>query len=401
VASSADTDLVEREDPRRATFLELFFDLVYVFVFVELVSREVIRLGIVEGRTGPGVLLTEGGKLFVLLLAVWFVWWHTAWTTSRYDPKRDPVQLVVIVAVFGSLVMGLALPRAFRTHGLIFVAAYVGIHLVRAAILAAAVHGERRRLKIRMALYYGVAAVPWFLGTLVDEWRRGVLWLSALVIEAVGTKLGWRVPGIKRTSQKASLIAGEHLGERYQQIFLVALGESVLGGGLALSEMGSKPAPMTAFAVTVITTVLLWRIYFQRAGLVLAEAISQAPRPHHTGQSIAATHFVMIAGVVVTSIGYQLALALPASRSPYWIIIIFGPALFLAGRARFEYEVFGRVSRSRVAGLVLLAAACPAVFRAPHVVVGAVVAAILAGVAVADTLRARRHPAEDPSPAHL
>jgi low temperature requirement protein LtrA len=401
VATSADTDLVEREEPRRASFLELFFDLVYIFVFAEIVSRVVIRLGIIEGGTGPGVLLTEGGKLFVLLLAMWFVWWHTAWTTSRYDPTRDPVQLVVIVALYGSLVMGLALPWAFRRHGLVFVAAYVGTHLIRSAIMVAVLHGERRRFKLRMALYYGVAAVPWFLGALVDEWRRGVLWLSALVIEAVGTKFGWRVPGLKRISQKASLIAGEHLGERYQQIFLVALGESVLGSGLALSEMGFKPGPMAAFAVSAVTTVLLWRIYFQRAGLILAEAISQAPRPHHTGQSIAATHFVMIAGVVVTSIGYQLALAHPTGRSAYWIIIIFGPALFLAGRARFEYEVFGRVSRSRVAGLVLLAVACPAIFRAPHLVAGAVVAAILAAVAIADTLRARRHPGEAPAPAHL
>ncbi len=405
MSSSPDVHLVGRDDPRRATFLELFFDLIYVFVFAELVSRVVRRLGLTEARTeartGAEELLNESGKTLVLLVAVWFVWWHTAWTTSRYDPKRQPIQLVVIAAVFGALVMGLALPRAFRNYGLAFVIAYVGTHLARAGILAAAVRGERRQLKLRMLTYYCVAAVPWLAGTLVDQWRRGLLWLLALVIEFLGTKFGWPIPGLKRISEEASVIAGEHLGERYQQIFLVALGESILGSGLALSQVGFEAGPTAAFALSAIITVLLWRIYFQRAGLILAEAIAQAPRPHKIGQSVAATHFVMIAGVVITSIGYQLVLALPFSRSADWIIIVLGPALFLAGRTRFEYEVFGRVARSRLVALAVLAAICPAIFRAPQLVPAAVVATVLAGVAIVDTVRARKDPAEQPSPARL
>jgi low temperature requirement protein LtrA len=239
MASGPDVHLVGRDDPRRATFLELFFDLIYVFVFAELVSRLVRRLRLTQVMTWPDGLLNEAGKLLLLLVAVWFVWWHTAWTTSRYDPKRPQIQLVVIIAVFGSVVMGLALPRAFRLYGLIFVIAYVGTHLARSLILALSVRGERRRLKLRMLIYYGCAAVPWFVGTELDQWRRGLVWLSALLIEFFGTKFGWPVPGFKRTSEEASVIAGEHLGERYQQIFLIALGESILGSGLALSQIGS------------------------------------------------------------------------------------------------------------------------------------------------------------------
>jgi low temperature requirement protein LtrA len=401
MSSSRDVHLVGRDDPRRPTFLELFFDLIYVFVFAEMVSRVVRRLELTRVMPWPDGLLNEAGKLLLLLVAVWFVWWQTAWTTSRYDPKRAPIQLVVIVAVFGSLVLGLALPRAWRLYGLVFVIAYVGTHMARAVILAVVLRGERRQLKLRMLIYYCVAAIPWFAGTLLEQWHRGIVWLAALSIEFFGTKFGWPVPGFKRTSEEASVIAGEHLGERYQQIFLIALGESILGSGLALSQIGFKAGPTAAFAVSAITTVLLWRIYFQRAGLILAEAIARARRPHKIGQSVAATHFVMIAGVVITSTGYQLALALPFSRTADWIIIVIGPALFLAGRARLEYEVFGRVARSRLVALAVLAAISPAMFRAPQLVPATAVAAVLAGVAIVDTVRARRHPAEEPSPARL
>jgi low temperature requirement protein LtrA len=401
MVSGTNVDPVGREDPRRASFLELFFDLIYVFVFAELVSRLVRRLELTKGTSSAVQLVSESGKVFILLVAVWFVWWHTAWTTSRYDPKRPQIQLVVIIAVFGSLVMGLAVPRAFRIYGLVFVIAYVGTHLARAAILAFALHGERRRLKLRMLIYYSVAAVPWFIGTELHHWRRGLLWLGALLIEFFGTKFGWPIPGFKRISEEASVIVGEHLGERYQQIFLISIGESILGSGLALSQIGFKAGSTVAFAVSAITTVLLWRIYFQRAGLILAEAIAQAPRPHRIGQSIAATHFVMITGVVITSTGYQVALALPFTRSADWIIIVLGPALFLAGRTRFEYEVFGRIARSRLIALAVLVAIGPAVFRAPQLVPAIVVALVLAAVAIVDTVRAQRDPFEQPSTAHM
>jgi low temperature requirement protein LtrA len=401
MAVAPNVNLVAREGPPRATFLELFFDLVYVFVFAQIVTRVVSRLRLAEASSGTQDFLYEFGKMLIVLLAMWFIWWQTAWTTSRYDPRRPQIQLVVIATMLGSLVMGLALPRAFGPYGLVFAIAYVMTQLARAAILATALHGERRQLKTRMLIYYAVAALPWFAGTWFAGYGRGAFWAVALAIEFLGIRFGWWVPGFKRTSEETSIIAGEHLGERYQQIFLIALGESILGTGLALSRVGFKPAPSVAFAVSVVTTVLLWRIYFHRAGLILAEAIGQAPRPHRIGQSISGSHFVMIAGIVTTSIGYQLVLFLPLRHSADWIIIVFGPALFIAGRTRFEYEVFGRVARSRLIALAVLIAMSPAIFRAPQLVVAIAVAAVLGGMAIVDTLRAHFRPNEPPSPASL
>jgi hypothetical protein len=60
--------------------------------------------------------------------------------------------------------------------------------------------------------------------------------------------------------------------------------------------------------------------------------------------------------------------------------------------------VFGRVARSRLVALAVLVAICPAIFRAPQLVPATAVAAVLAGVAIVDTMRARRDPTEQPSP---
>ncbi|MEV4201495.1 hypothetical protein AB0J32_24550 [Micromonospora globbae] len=66
-------------------------------------------------------------------------------------------------------------------------------------------------------------------------------------------------------------------------------------------------------------------------------------------------------------------------------MLLGGPALFLAGRARLEYEFFGRVSAPpRVIGLLLLVALIPAGTLLPPLLVLAATAAVLAGIASAD-----------------
>jgi low temperature requirement protein LtrA len=152
--------------------------------------------------------------------------------------------------------------------------------------------------------------------------------------------------------------------------------------------------------VSIATTVLLWRIYIYRAGELLSAAIAASPQPGRHARSAANTHMVMVAGIVVTAVGAEHLTAHPLGHTqPAWIAVIFGgPALFLAGRAIFEYEVFGRVSRDRPIGLLVLAALAPAMLLAPPLLVALVPTGVLAGIAVSDAARARGHPAEPPSP---
>ncbi|WP_158609972.1 low temperature requirement protein A [Micromonospora musae] len=138
------------------------------------------------------------------------------------------------------------------------------------------------------------------------------------------------------------------MAERHQQFFIVALGDMILVTGLALGNGGFTPDGVAAFAVSIATTVLLWRIYIYRAGQVLAEAIAVSADPVRLAGSASYAHLTMVAGVVAASVGAELVIANPLGRTPpAWIAVILGgPALYLAGRARFEHAVFGRVSQS-------------------------------------------------------
>jgi low temperature requirement protein LtrA len=190
------------------------------------------------------------------------------------------------------------------------------------------------------------------------------------------------------------------LAERYRQVFILGLGEVILIIGLALSASGFALNHVAAFVVAVAVTVAVHHIYISRAGEVLSAAIAAAPVSARVARWAGYVHLVMLAGVFIGAVGADLVISHPSGRTaPAWAIVILGgPALYLAGRAGFEYAVFGRVSWDRPAGVLVLAVLIPVALHVSSLLTAVAVLVVLVGVVVVDAARARRHPAEPPSP---
>ncbi|MEV4661355.1 low temperature requirement protein A [Micromonospora echinofusca] len=385
------------ESSPRATFLELFFDLVFVFALTR------VSLRLVDAAGAPfGELLLEIVRTGALFLALWLLWSITAWVTSRYEPERVVIQFVVVGSMFGAMVMAVALPRAFEERALAFVLAYLAVMIGRPLVMAWALrHHPRRTVPLRLGAWAVAGAVPWLAGALAPEHLRLPLWMLALAVDGIGLGLGWPLPRLGPARASGWLIAGEHLADRYQQIFLISLGETILVIGLTYSGAEFTADRAGAFTVAFVTTALLWRIYFHRAGHLLGEALRVARSPGRLGASVGGTHLPIVVGVLSTAVGYELVIHHPyGPTDPAWLVfIVGGPALFLAARARFEYEIFGRVSWSRMGGLLALLLLTPVLALAPPMGALTLVAAVLAGVAVADARRSQgRTPERSASP---
>jgi low temperature requirement protein LtrA len=392
MTTSGTAGLVRRpEDPQQATFLELFFDLVFVLALAQL-SR-----GLVRHLAWGGALQT-----LVLLLALVWVWGQTSGLTDRLDPRRAPIQLIVLWSMLGSLVLAAVAPEAFVRQGLVFAVAYVAIHLGRAVVIVLLRSGgDARRLFARQLFWFGLSAIPWVAGALTRDATRVALWALAVAVDYAAGTLRFPTLGLGRARPSEFALSGEHLAERYRQFYIVALGELILVTGLAFGGGGVDAGRVAALLASFATTVMLWRIYIYRAGELLAAAIAQARDPVRVGLAMVYAHLLMVAGVVVTAVGQEVVIAHPLGRArPAEIAVMLGgPALFLAGRALFEYGVFARVSWDRPVGLLLLAAAAPVMPHLPPLAAATSAATVLAGVAAVDAYRARGRPAEAPSPA--
>jgi low temperature requirement protein LtrA len=383
----------EREgisDDRRSTFLELFFDLAFVVALFQLSH------GLLRNLRWSGAYQT-----LILLLAVWFVWLGTQMITDRLDPRQEMLQLVVITALVGSLVMAAALPDAFRQRGVVFAGAFIASDLGRNALVVLIAPGDEvRRDAKRPTFWSGVSAVAWVSGALVHGTARAVLWTLALAISWTAFDIGFPTPWLGRLPTPQLPVVAEHLAERYRQFLIIALGELVLVTGLALGGSGFELDRGAAFAASITTTVLMWRIYIFRAGRLLSAAIAAVAKPARLAEAAAYAHLVMVAGIVVSAVGAEVVIAHPSghTKSAWVAVILGGPALFLAGRGGFEYAVFTRVSRDRWIGLLALAALAPVMLHAPPLVVAFGPAAVLFAIAISDAARARRRPSEPPSP---
>jgi low temperature requirement protein LtrA len=335
MATSGAAQLLRKADqPERVTFLELFFDLVFIFALTRVSQR------LVEDITSQRrIVLTEAGQTLLVLLAIWMVWAATALITDLYDPDHPQIQLLVVATMFASLVMAVAVPAAFGARGLAFAGAYVAIHLGRGLFFVPALRGhEEQRRAVRVMFWFVVSAAPWIAGALFPEGVvRGVLWTVAITLDYSAVMLRLPVPRLGRPPESELPVVPGHLSERYRQFFIIALGELILVSGVTFSGADVTPSRTTAFVVSFATTVLLWRIYIYRAGEYLPSAIATARQPGRVALWLSTAHLFMVIGIVATSAGFELVIQHPLGHTdPAWAAVALGgPAMFLVGRAGF------------------------------------------------------------------
>ncbi len=193
------------------------------------------------------------------------------------------------------------------------------------------------------------------------DWRIAV-WIVALAIDLGAPLHGFWLPGYGSTPLTDWTLSGAHLAERCQLVLLIALGESILAAGATFSEReGLDAAIVSAFVVGFLLIVSLWMTYFARAAEAAARRIASAMDPARVGRSgYAYGHAVMVAGVIVTAVAIDLAIADPrmTSTTDTAAVILGGPALYVAGNALFKFALIGYVPRDRLIALAALLVLC-------------------------------------------
>jgi low temperature requirement protein LtrA len=353
---------------KRATSLELFFDLVFVYALNQ-VSTRLIH----DFATGGRLLRDEAVATVLLFLTFWQLWVATVGLTSRLPPDSPPLQIIVFMSMAGVAVMAVAVTQGFEGRALVFAGAYVAVRIGRLAPFPI----FHLWLSIPIIISVFVGAVPWITGALVnDKGLRAVLWAVALAIDFGGYALG-----IERWLR--GRVAGEHLAERLQQLFLITLGEAIFVSSRAFSNSDFTISHAAGFGLAFASILLFWRIYFYRAGTVLSQAITGARNPVRESTTVGGLHLPIIAGVVLAGVGFELYITQPLGHPhPQWLIAILGgPALFLSARVVLRFIVLGRVSPARLAGVLALGLLIPAMWYAPPLAAGGAVAVVLAAIA--------------------
>jgi len=372
----------------RVTFVELFFDLVFVFAVTQLSHALINHLSLV------GAIETA-----LLLMAVWWVWIYTSWFTNWLDPDTTPVRLMLFALMFAGLILSTSLPQAFGARGWAFAGAYVAMQLGRSLFtlwaFAGRSPGNLRNFQ-RISAWFALSALFWCAGAFFAEGTRLILWTLALLIEYASPALGFWTPGLGRSRTVDWDVEGGHLAERCGLFVIIALGESIVVTGARFADLAWTATTIAAFVVALIGTVAMWWIYFNIGAERARVRIMASADPGRLARlAYTYLHIVLVAGIIVCAVGDELILAHPwdEAEAATRAVLIGGPALYLTGNILFKRATARRMVLSHFVGLGLLA--CLVLPALSILALGAASVVVLMLVASWETWSLRGEPGSD------
>lgn len=360
----------------RVTYVELFFDLVFVFAITQISHTLLAHF------TPLGVLQTT-----ILFLAVWWVWIFTSWITNWLDPERTPVRVMLFGLMIAGLLLSTSIPKAFESRGLAFALAFVFMQVGRGLFTYWSIPKSQTgwRLNIlRITLWLICSGVFWIAGGLAEGQARLILWIVAVAIEYSGPAMRFWFPGLGATPYSDWEIEGGHMAERCALFIIIALGESIVVTGATFAGTTWAATTVAAFVVALLGSIAMWWIYFHIGAEAGAEHLSQAEESGRLARAAYTyLHLPIVAGIVVSAVGDELLLAHPDGHSDVKaaVSMIGGPLLFLVGTILFKRSIHGRLQLSHLVGIGLLLVLIPFAANVSPLILSATTTAILMIVA--------------------
>ncbi|MBB3945326.1 low temperature requirement protein LtrA [Rhizobium skierniewicense] len=323
------SNLIRQEDAdaSKATFPELFFDLVFVFALIQLSHTLAKDFG--------STALVEAA---IIILSLWWLWVQITWLTNMLNTEAGPVRLFLFAMMFTGVLLAIALPKAFSDQALAFAAIYSVMQIGRslfALYVFKGVDHENALTFSRMAIWLAASSVFWIAGGLSSTlgWQIA-LWGVAIGIEYVGPLVKYYAPGLKTGKDERLHLSGEHLAERCALFVIICLGETILTTGRTATEYMNSGLTFVVFCSAFATTILMWWIYFHHGQEKVSEKADDTGEPEKIAQNLFNYgHLPIVTGIILTAVGEDFSLSHSQDPSTWReaLAIAGGPILFLAG----------------------------------------------------------------------
>jgi low temperature requirement protein LtrA len=301
-------------DERHATWLELFFDLVFVVAIAQLAD------GLADDPSVRGFLIFAG-----LFVAVWWAWVGYTFYADRFDTDDPPHRVLMIAGMFGVAVLASVIPDAFHGETVSFALAYAGVRAIVVLLnVRAWWHLPVARPLLDVYIPAFTASILIFLvSAAVEPPYRYWLWALALAID-LGTPLasGRRIRLVP--------IHASHIPERVGLFTIIVFGESVLAVVVGTTTVSWGPESAASAALGFAIAGALWWIYFDYVDS------SVVRRTIAAGQVYLYAHLPLLIGLAALGAGIKLGIKATQETGltdeVSWIIGV-GVALFMAAVA--------------------------------------------------------------------
>jgi low temperature requirement protein LtrA len=354
------------------TFVELFFDLVFVFAVTQVTALTAHDL------TAAGVL-----RSVLLFWLIWWAWTQFTWTLNPADTTHVAVRLITLVATGAAFIMAASVPHAFAGDGLWFALPYLAVRVLGLALQVRVDLETPGSNHAGVQRWAGLSVIGLLLvlaGAVADPEIRTWFWLAAIGADLVAASIAGR-------TTTWALNPG-HVAERHGLFVIIAIGESLIVAGTAIAEAERTVPLMQAAVGALIVAGLMWWSYFGWLKDALEHRLASARTEdlgRFTRDAYSVAHFPLICGIVGFAVAIEEIVAHPDEPAGPAVVAALGVgiALFVGAAALSWWRLSGQILLPRIAVLVAMAVALAIVAPlAPVWPLAAVAIALLAIIAL-------------------
>ncbi|HEV7643183.1 MAG TPA: low temperature requirement protein A [Pyrinomonadaceae bacterium] len=273
---------------RHASWLELFFDLVFVLAVSQVAKT------LAEHADWGGML-----KYLALFIPVWWSWVGYTFYSDRFETDETTYRILTFTGMLAVAALALCLGNAFSGTGdLPFVVCYV---LVRGVLIA---------LYIRAAYYvplarsyarhfirgFGIAAGLWVVSMFLPPPARYYVWAAAVL-----TELATPLVNLKRVVSLP--LDRSHIPERLGLFTIIVLGEAVIATAMGASQTDWTIPTVATAAIGFAMAAAIWWINFDFVEDSAVDSSSLFARFIYLYG-----HFFIVASIVAVGIGVEHAI---------------------------------------------------------------------------------------------
>lgn len=278
----------EVHEPRHATWLELFYDLVFVVAVSQLAHK-------LSGEVTLKGFLGFAG----LFVPLWWTWIGTTFYANRFD-SDDPLRRVMMgLQMLAIASLAVNVHHAWSSSSSGFAVSYIAsrVLLIVEYLRAAKYVPEAKGLIYPMNAGFAIGVGCWVLSLGVAPPWRFVLWGLGLLVDFLS-------PFFAAQGQRQLPPHAEHLPERFGLFTIIVLGEAVIAVVNGVSNVDWSMGGAMAAILGFVTAFTLWWLYFENS---LGKALEKAS---NTGRMLILQvwlygHLPLVIGLAAVGIGVE------------------------------------------------------------------------------------------------
>lgn len=288
--------LVDSDKERHATWLELFFDLVFVVAITQLGTRLSAHLDFINTI-----------QFIFLFIPVWWAWvGHTVFAT-RFDTDDGVHRLVTFIMMYAAAIMAVQIPSALEQgangFALGFIIARLGL-----LFLYFRAHIHLPTIKQITTLYllgFGLGVICWILSLFINAPSKFIFWMLGLGIEFITPWIG------KKNILIKAPLDTSHIPERFGLFTIIVLGETVFAVILGITHAHWQWLAIIISVLAFILAIIIWWSYYTYMQMTDYKCSL------NSGQPFIYTHLLLMVSLVVIGVCVEHIIAGTALLKPF------------------------------------------------------------------------------------